>query len=158
MLSWWFKLCIFCVHWKMLLQCVLLFVLLEIKFTTTTTTTGNNPIVFINAQGVVLNATLPSLAALYAVAIKKWKRRIIIIPTFSSIYIDVILSTMATQITSVTVVCSTVYSGADQRNHQSASLAFWGEFTGVYGQKIVKSVWTFLISGYSYNAQQSKTW
>ena len=37
MLSWWFKLCIFCVHWKMLLQCVLLFVLLEIKFTTTTT-------------------------------------------------------------------------------------------------------------------------
>ena len=41
MLSWWFKLCIFYVHWKMLLQCLLLFVLLEIKFTTTTSLKTN---------------------------------------------------------------------------------------------------------------------
>ena len=43
-------------------------------------------------------------------------------------YIDVIMSTMASQITSLTVVYSTVYSDADQRKHQSsASLAFvWG--------------------------------
>ena len=43
-------------------------------------------------------------------------------------YIDVIVSTMASQITSLTVVYSTVYSDADQRKHQSsASLAFvWG--------------------------------
>ena len=44
-------------------------------------------------------------------------------------YIDVIMTTMASQITSLTVVYSTVYSdGADQRKHQSsASLAFvWG--------------------------------
>ena len=35
------------------------------------------------------------------------------------------MSTMASQITSLTVVCSTVYSSADQRKHQSsASLAF----------------------------------
>ena len=43
-------------------------------------------------------------------------------------YDDVIMTTMAAQITSVTVVYSTVYSDANQRNHQSsASLAFvWG--------------------------------
>ena len=43
-------------------------------------------------------------------------------------YNDVIMTTMASQITSLTVVYSTVYSDADQRKHQSsASLAFvWG--------------------------------
>ena len=40
-------------------------------------------------------------------------------------YIDVIMTTMASQITSHTVVYSTVYSDTDQRKHQSsASLAF----------------------------------
>ena len=41
---------------------------------------------------------------------------------------DVIMNIVASQITSLTIVCSTVYSGADQRKHQnSASLAFlWG--------------------------------
>ena len=43
-------------------------------------------------------------------------------------YDDVIMSTMASQITSLTVVYSAVYSDANQRKHQSsASLAFvWG--------------------------------
>ena len=43
-------------------------------------------------------------------------------------YIDVIMTTMASQITSLTVVYSTVYSDVDQRKHQSsASMAFvWG--------------------------------
>ena len=43
-------------------------------------------------------------------------------------YDDVIMSTIASQITSLTIVYSTVYSDADQRRHQSsASLAFvWG--------------------------------
>ena len=43
-------------------------------------------------------------------------------------YDDVIMTTMAAQITSLTVVYSTVYSDANQRKHQSsASLAFvWG--------------------------------
>ena len=43
-------------------------------------------------------------------------------------YNDVIMTTMASQITSLTVVYSTVYSDADQRKHQSsASMAFvWG--------------------------------
>ena len=40
-------------------------------------------------------------------------------------YDDVIMSAMASQITSLTIVYSTVYSGADQRKYQSsASLAF----------------------------------
>ena len=40
-------------------------------------------------------------------------------------YRDVIMSAMASQITSLTIVYSTVYSGADQRKHQrSALLAF----------------------------------
>ena len=43
-------------------------------------------------------------------------------------YFDVIMTTVASQITSLTIVYSTVYSDADQRKHQSsASLAFvWG--------------------------------
>ena len=40
-------------------------------------------------------------------------------------YTDVIMGTMASQITNLMIVYSTVYSGADQRKHQSsASLAF----------------------------------
>ena len=43
-------------------------------------------------------------------------------------YNDVIMSAVASQTTSLTIVYSTVYSGVDQRKHQSlASLAFvWG--------------------------------
>ena len=40
-------------------------------------------------------------------------------------YGDVMMNAMASQITRLTIVCSTVYSGAGQRKHQSsASLAF----------------------------------
>ena len=47
-------------------------------------------------------------------------------------YSEVIMSTMASQITGLSIVYSTVCSGADQRKHQSsASLTFVrGEFTG----------------------------
>ena len=47
-------------------------------------------------------------------------------------YDDVIMGTIASQITSLTIVYSTVYSDADQRKHQSsASLAFvWGIHPG----------------------------
>ena len=45
------------------------------------------------------------------------------------------MSAIASQITSLTIVYSIVYSDADQRKHQSsASLAFVREFTGVNGQ------------------------
>ena len=48
---------------------------------------------------------------------EKWRQ--------SSHYTDVIMGTIASQITSPTIVYSTVYSDADQRKHQSsASLAF----------------------------------
>ena len=44
-------------------------------------------------------------------------------------YNDVIVSAIASQITSLTIVYSTVYSGADQRKHQSsASLVFVRKF------------------------------
>ena len=47
-------------------------------------------------------------------------------------YDDVIMSAIASQITSLTVVYSTIYPGADQSKHQSsASLAFvWGIHRG----------------------------
>ena len=47
-------------------------------------------------------------------------------------YDDVIMSVIASQITSLTIVYSTVYPGADQSKHQSsASLAFvWGIHRG----------------------------
>ena len=46
-------------------------------------------------------------------------------------YSGVIMGAMASQITSLTIVYSTVYSGADQRQHQSSALlAFVREFTG----------------------------
>ena len=51
-------------------------------------------------------------------------------------YTDVIMTTMASQIASLTVVYSTVYSDADQRKHQSsASLAF------VKGFHLMTSSW-----------------
>ena len=46
-------------------------------------------------------------------------------------YTDVIMGAIASELTSLTIVYSTVYSDADQRKHQSsASLAFVREFTG----------------------------
>ena len=52
--------------------------------------------------------------------------------TFMGHYDDVIMSTLASKITSLKVVYSTIYSGADQSKHQSsASLAFvWGIHRG----------------------------
>ena len=43
-------------------------------------------------------------------------------------YSDVIMTTIASQITSLTIVYSTVYSDADQRKHQSSSslASVWG--------------------------------
>ena len=49
-------------------------------------------------------------------------------PGYTTHYGDVIMGIMASQITSLTIVYSTIYSGVDHRKHQrSASLAFvWG--------------------------------
>ena len=52
-------------------------------------------------------------------------RTVDIIGLFGIHYNDVIMGAMTSQITSLTIVYSTVYSGVDQRKHQSsASLAF----------------------------------
>ena len=46
-------------------------------------------------------------------------------------YNDVTMRSKASKITSLTIVYSAVYWGADQRKHQSStSLALCGEFTG----------------------------
>ena len=46
-------------------------------------------------------------------------------------YDDVIMITMASQITSLTIVYSTVYSGTDEKNIKSPRhWPLWGEFTG----------------------------
>ena len=53
-------------------------------------------------------------------------------PILAKHYIGVIMATMASQITSFAVVYSIVYSGADQRKHQTPR--HWplcGEFTGI---------------------------
>ena len=51
----------------------------------------------------------------------------VMLRSVESHYNDVIMTTIASQITSLTIVYSTVYSGADQSKHQrSASLAFVG--------------------------------
>ena len=53
---------------------------------------------------------------------------ILMLPGTPIYYNDVIIGSMASQITSLIIVNSTVYSGTDERKHQSsASLAFvWG--------------------------------
>ena len=50
------------------------------------------------------------------------------------------MGTMASQITSLTIVYPTVYSGADQRKHQSsASLAFVRELTGEFSAQMASN-------------------
>ena len=55
-------------------------------------------------------------------------RNTVVVISFGAHCNDVVMGAMASQITSLTAFYSTVYSGADQRQHQSpASLAFvWG--------------------------------
>ena len=62
---------------------------------------------------------------------------------------DVIMSATASQITSLTIVYSTVYSGADQRKHQrSASLAFvrgihWWPVNSPYKGSVTRKMFPF---------------
>ena len=73
--------------------------------------------------------------------IDKWHiRPVLVVPVMAPVcqhvpvvhYINVIMGAITSQITSLTIVYSTVYSDADQRKHQSsASLAFvWGIHRG----------------------------
>ena len=83
---------------------------------------SSSPRCNVNRCMIIQNITFPVITGIH------WY-----IHTFTSLlqiwhYNDVIMTTIASQITSLTVVYSTVYSDADQRKHQSsASLAFvWG--------------------------------
>ena len=64
-------------------------------------------------------------------------------------YNDVIMGTIVSQITSLTIVYSTVYSDADQRKHQSsASLAFvrgihWGAVNSLHKWPVTRKVFPF---------------
>ena len=64
-------------------------------------------------------------------------------------YCDVILTAIASQISSLTIVYSTVYSGTDQRKHQScASLAFVrgihrGPVTSPHKGPVTRKMFTF---------------
>ena len=49
-------------------------------------------------------------------SLKKWIRKMI-----HSHHSDVVMSTKASQVTSLTIVYSTVYSGTDERKHQSSA-------------------------------------
>ena len=59
-------------------------------------------------------------------------------------YNDVILGAMASQITSLTIVYSTAYSGADQRKHQiSASLAFVSPLNSPHKWSVTRKMFPF---------------
>ena len=78
-----------------------------------------------------------NIFGIVTICMKHWSRSqnivamvLQLIVTSSCHYNDVIVSRLASQITSLMIVYSTVYSGADQRKHQSsASLAF---LRGIY--------------------------
>ena len=78
-------------------------------------------------------------------------------------YSEVILGTMASQTTSLTIVYTTVYSGADQGKHQSsASLAFVRGINRGPGKRLhlMTSLWWGLCTncgpGYGFSASHSK--
>ena len=63
-------------------------------------------------------------------------------------YNDVMMGAIASQITSLTIVYSTVYSDADERKHQSpASLAFVGNspLTGEFPAQMASNEWNVSI-------------
>ena len=88
---------------------------------------------FLNIYRVILLLYSSTLYIRYGsapyISTKKLKSEItpnrVVLHGTASHYNDVIMNPMASQITSLTIVYSTVYSGADQRKHQSSvSLAF----------------------------------
>ena len=84
----------------------------------------------VNGEGNKLDPYRPNVALLPT---PQDHNQIIYTSLLCTHYKDLIISPMASQITSLTIVYSGVYSGADQRKLQSsASLAFVREFTGEF--------------------------
>ena len=82
---------------------------------------------------LICHSLTPNSARLSAgIVTTKLRVSIFLGPTLSH-YCEVIMGVVASQITSLTIVYSTVYSGADQRKHQSSTtLAFvWGIHRGL---------------------------
>ena len=79
---------------------------------------------------IIISSSSSSSSILQEGSITLENRLVLEWRSISLYYSDVIMSAMASQITSLPIVYSTVYSGADQRKHQSsASLAIvTGEF------------------------------
>ena len=69
--------------------------------------------------------------------------------SYDTHYNDAIMGAIASQITSLTIVYSTVYSGANQRKHQSpASLAFvrgipWGPVNSPHKWPVTRKMFPF---------------
>ena len=82
---------------------------------------------------------------------------------FIGYYGDIIMSTMASQITSLTIAYSTFYSGADQRKHQSsASLAFvrgihWGPVNSPHKGPVKRKMIPFMTSSWVFIQSPRKT-
>ena len=70
-------------------------------------------------SGCQLNSMQITTETPFLIAPDAWNRSIIMKETHCN---DVIMSAMASQITSFTIVYSAVYSGTDQRKHQSSAL------------------------------------
>ena len=85
-----------------------------------------------NINMIVKNCTCPKLNFTHPKRVDRWLGRTLLcvlkLCCMHLHYIDVVMTTMASQITSLAVVYSSVYLDTDQRKHQSsASLAFvWG--------------------------------
>ena len=86
---------------------------------------SQDPVVKIEAKTIMFNIRCGQTDITVAVlACIRWGQT-------SFDFSDVIIGVVASQFTSLTIVYSNVYLGADQRKHQSStSLALWGEFTG----------------------------
>ena len=88
----------------------------------------------LNRFDIYLTANGEELSCLYSCLFLSWFRNEQLCNEWNSFgckrghYSDVIMGAITSQITSLTIVYSTVYSNADQRKHQSSSsLAFvWG--------------------------------
>ena len=78
---------------------------------------------------------------------------------FSSVtnihYSDVIMGVMSSQITSLTIVCSTVYLDTDQRKHQSSSSL---EFTGEFPEQMASNTENVSISWRHHDQRRCNPW
>ena len=96
----------------------------------------SHQVIYYNILGTKIDILLFLLFAIQIKLIKWYNTYFVKIKMHYAVpilhYNDVIAGAMASQITSLTIVYATIYSGADQSKHQdSASLAFvWGIHRG----------------------------